>query len=295
MAKKDKKKKKNKSSNVEQFNVMLNKHKDEIELYKDEKKTTLEKVTSESAKNVKASPFDGVIPVPSTESAKDKKVDFHLSAHYSSPIYKLFELSLGSKVPHTLIMTIDVNDVDLLFHPFINPTITSLYEKSNLYLILNKAEKQRSKLQKWSESEPEEEYDMFVMNIPDIALFTESIVDGKAKAIFFNLVIQVVKAKKPIGKLKKKNSPKLEDLCRFIIKCTMENIKNYGCTTIVTAINDNFSPDYDAVIQNWGILLDADESFAKVVNAIHFTVRDSNGYAITSNGVMAIEEKRHKA
>ena len=37
MAKKDKKKKKNKGSKVEQFNVMLNKHKDEIEMYKDEK------------------------------------------------------------------------------------------------------------------------------------------------------------------------------------------------------------------------------------------------------------------
>lgn len=295
MAKKDKKKKKNKGSKVEQFNVMLNKHKDEIEMYKDEKKTTLEKVTSDSAKAVKATPFDGVIPVPSTESAKDKKVDFHLSAHYSSPLYKLFELALGAPVPHTLVLTVDVADVDLLFHPFINQTITSLYEKSNLYLILNKAEKQRAKLQKWSETEAEEEFDMFVMNIPDIALFTESIVDGKAKAIYFNLVIQVVKSKKPIGKLKKKNSSKLEDLCRFIIKCTMENIKNYGCTTVITPVSENFAPDFYSVIQNWGALLDADDAFAKVVNAIHFAVKDSSGYAIVSNGVLEIEQKRHKA
>lgn len=294
MAKKDKKKK-NKGSKVEQFNVMLNKHKDEIEIYKDEKKTTLEKVTADSAKRVKATPFDGVIPLSSTESAKDKKVDFHLSAHYSSAVYKLFELGLGSPVPHTLVLTVDVADVDLLFHPFINPTITTLYEKSNLYLILNQAEKQRSKLQKWSETEPEEDFDMFVMNVPDVALFTESIVDGKAKAIYFNLLIQVVKAKKPISKLKKKKNPKLEDLCRFIIKCTMENIKNYGCTTIVTSISDSFAKDYYSVIENWGILLDADEAFAKVVNAIHFAVKDSTGYAIVSNGVLDIEEKRHKA
>ena len=293
MAKKSKNKKK-KGNEITKFNQLLADNAKHINVLKNEESKNLVKLTAESVEAVTAVPFDGVIPVSAADVVKDKKCkQFEANVYYTTPVFKLFEMAMSSPVTQNLIITVSADDMEYFFEPGFNETITSMYGKTNLSMILKELQKPKKKLEKWIEADMDEEtpYDIFVLNIPDVILFTNKIrKDEISEGIFFNLIVQVVKSKKKIEKLKKKDL--IEELSKFIIKCTLENIKNFGCVNATTAITEQFSKDYYEVSENWKILIKADEEINKLVDRLSFTVTNSTGFAIAANNIAELKEDK---
>lgn len=298
MAKNKKDKKKNKKRKEQKLDAIgfLNKYKSDITVTQDGKEFTLEEISKKSASNTKAVPFDSIIPVSAEEAIKNKKVNFNMSASFSASVYKLFELGMASpKETCTLLCTIDAADVDEMFSESSSTTMGLLKNKSNLSLVLDNLDKKIGNMEKWAEQEPDDDFDMFVLTIPNLCMFkTKFSDDYKADAVFFNLCIQVVKGKKRISKVKRKGGELLETLCKFVVKCSMENIKDHGFSSVVIPAVDRFAEDYYAVIENWKIQLDMDDTFTKLVNSINFTVKDMTAFAIVSHGCNDFMEKVHK-
>lgn len=291
MGKTKKKKKKDKKFS---FQTFLKKNQEDVTLIENGEKISLEKAVEESVNKMTAVPFDAVLAVSPEEATEGKKVDFGLAAHYSGAVFKLFELGLVSEHPYTIIFTIDGDDAESFFSEY-NPALERILNKSDLNLILTGAKKKLAKLKNWLWETPEDDFDMFVITIPDIALFKNGVKDGKADIFRCNLCVQVLKGKRSISKIKKRGGELLETLCKFIIKCTMENIKDHGFSNLVIPLSDEFAEDMYAVTENWQIQLDLDESLPKLVNKINFTVTDTTDYAIVSKSCQDYEEKKHKA
>ena len=293
MAKKNKDKKKKKNE-LTKFNQLLADNVKHINVLKNEEAKNLAKLAEDSASGVTAVPFDGVVPVSATDVAKDKKSkQFEANVYYTTPVFKLFEMAMSSQITQNLIMTVSADEMDYLFEPGFNETITSMYGKTNLSLILKQLQKPKKKLEKWIDADLDDEtpYDMFVLNIPDVILFTNKIrKDEVSEGIVFNLIIQIVKSKKKIEKLKKKDH--IEELSKFIIKCTIENIKNFGCVNATTTITEQFSKDFYEVSENWKIFLSADEELPKIVDRLSFTVTNSTGFAIAANTLAELKESK---
>ena len=278
-----KKKKNKKKDSLAFFMEMLEKNQKHINITENEKTVSLKDKTAAAIEAARAVPFDAVIPVSSADAAKEKSSElFKTTCYYTTPIFKLFEVSIASTVRQTMIMTVDVNDMETLFEPGMNETITNLMGKTNLSMVVKELPKLRKKFDKWAGRELDETpFDMFVITIPDLILFTNKIrKDEASDALLFNLVIQVVKTKKSIAKIKKKGN--IEDLSKFVIKCTIENIKNLGLSNVVMELNDDMSEDYYELAENWVINLKGDEDLQKMMNHLIFTVMNSTGYAIVS-------------
>lgn len=288
--KKDKKKK-NKQLNCVDF---LKKYESDITVKQDGKEFTLEELSKNSASEATAVPFDAIIPVSAEDAIKSKKVNFGISANFSAAVYKLFELGMASDGV-TLLLTADADDIENIFSSSSSLTMSLLKNKSNLSLVLDEMDKKLTKMERWAERECEDDFDMFVLNIPNLCMFKTKFTDDmEADVIYFNLCMQVVKGKKRLSKVKKKGGETLETLCKFVVKCTMENIKDHGFSSVVIPAVDKFAEDYYAVIENWKIQLDMDDTFAKLVNHITFTVKDTTAFAIMAKGCADYMEKVHK-
>lgn len=283
------KNKKNKKNELIHFNEMLEENIKHISVLKDEKGVDLSDLVSESASKTTAVPFDAVVPVSAADAAKEKKnIVFSKGVFYTSAVFKLFENAMSMQSKQTIILTVDAEDVPYIFEPGVNETITSLYGKTDLSLIFKEMARPKKKLEKWLQRSLDESvpFDIFVLNIPDVVLFTNKIRKDKvSEGIFFNLCIQVVKSKKKVEKLKKKG--KIEELDKFIIKCTMENIKNLGMGSVVTELTEAFAKDWYELAENWSIYLKADEDFVKMVDRLTFTVVNSTGFAISAKQIAA--------
>lgn len=278
-----KKKKNKKKDSLAFFMEMLEKNQKHINITENEKTVSLKDKTESSIEAARAVPFDAVIPVSSADAAKEKSSEaFKTTCYYTTPIFKLFEVSIASTVRQTMVMTVDANDMETLFEPGMNETITNLMGKTNLSMVVKDLAKLRKKFDKWAGRELDETpFDMFVITIPDLILFTNKIrKDEASDALLFNLVIQVVKTRKSIAKIKKKGN--IEDLSKFVIKCTIENIKNLGLSNVIMELNDDMSEDYYELAENWAINLKGDEDLQKMMNHLIFTVMNSTGYAIVS-------------
>lgn len=280
MAKKNKNKKQ--KGDTQTFCNLLNDHKKNINVLKDEVSKSLIELTQYSVENTTGCPFDGIVPISATDAVKTKVAPLEFNGYYSNSVFKLFEMSLSIPVRQTLVITINAEDVPYAFKTGSNESITNLLERTNLSLVLNDINKPMKKLNKWVESEAEEDMDMFVINIPELVMFTNKIRKDKiSEGLFFNLTIQVIKSNKSIEKLKKKGQ--IETLSKFIIKCTLENIKSFGNTSVVIELTDDFSEDWQELAENWRIMIQNDEGISKIVNRISFTITNGTGFAIMTN------------
>lgn len=291
MAKKNKKKDKKKKMT---FSSFLKRNIEDIVLQEGKDRTKLQEAVDEAVTQMTAVPFDAVLAVSPEEATAGKSIDFGITAHYSGSVYKLFELGMVSDVPYTLMYTIDSDDADILFYPDMHPVMDTLIKKSNLELVLDESKTKLKKLKNWLTEDPNDDLDIFVVTIPNLVLFKSGVRDLKADVCRFNLCFQIVKAKKSITKIKRRGGQVLEELTKFVTKCSMENIKDHGFSNVIIPITEDFAEDAEAVIDEWLIMLDVDESFPKLVNRVNFTTKDTSAYAIVSKGCLDYEEKKHR-
>lgn len=288
MAKKCKKKK---NMELRFYKYLRENAKDILISSEGKKKFTLENAVEKSTTATTAVPFDAVIPVSADKAAKEKKVDFSVKAQFSPLLYKLYEFAITGTRKYTTILTFDVDDIKWIWNL---PLMQELMQKTNLQLIVDGLDRQFKKLDKWAENDSDTDLDLFVIHIPDIILFRKKpeAGEGIASTVKFDLLFQFIKGKKSIHKMKKKNP---DTLNKFVTKCTAENVKSFGITDALLHVSDAFSKSYYDLGEAWIDLIKTDESFAKVVNQLHFVSSNSDAYVMLSGEINRYEESQHKA
>ena len=243
MSKKNKKSKQKKV--IKGFSNMLKEHKKDILIAKDERKISLSEATNETLNAIKCVPFDAIIPITSDEAAKKKKIkDFHVDVHYAKPAFAMYEYAMKKPEHQTIILTLTPDELVALLDYGVNSTITSLMERTNISLILKKMEKPVNKINRWLKSESEEMIDMIVLNIPDIILFTDNLKKGEvSRTILFDLCIQVVKTKKDLNKIKKKNVDDYDEITKKVKEMTIQNAISLGHTSCHIPMDSIFYND----------------------------------------------------
>lgn len=240
------KNKKKKASDYKDFISMLKDNKEKIYLMKNDEKISLSEAVTETVGNITAVVKEGIIPISSEDAAKKKTSgNCQINLHYAKAPFTLYEYSMKHRtIPQTLVLTLTEEEVEDLFDFNVNPTVTTLMERTNIGLILKKMEKQKTKIKNWLKQEPDEAMEMFVVNIPDIVLFTSTIQKKEiSKAVFFNLCIEVVKTKKKLSKLQKKDPDAYTDLCKSVLDNTLEVAISLGNSYVHIEPNFVFIPE----------------------------------------------------
>ena len=282
-------KKKNKNKKVatyKKFVSALKENQKKIFVMNGEEKVSLEDAVDASVANITSVPKDGVIPITSDEASKKRdESEIQADIRYAKTSFTLYEYAMKYyKTRQTLVLTMTQNDVLDLFVFNACETVNTLMERTNIALILKKMEKAKKKLEKWLEREPETDYEMFVLNIPDIVLFTNVLKKKEvSNSVMFNMTIQVVKTKKSISKMKKKDSEAFEEMCKSIKADTLKNAINLGNASIHIDVADAFMTDAAESASQWSSAILDDESNKKLFNRIIFSTDDSNNLVTFSN------------
>lgn len=279
------KKTKKKASNYKDFISMLKENKDKINIMKGEEKISLSDAVTQTVENITAVVKDGIIPISSEEATKKKtKETCNIDIRYAKTPFVLYEYSMKYRsIPQTLVLTLTEDDVEDLFEYNSNQTVTTLMERTDIALILKKMDKTKTKIKNWLNQEAVEDMEMFVVNIPDIVLFTNTIQKKDiSKSVLFNLCIQIVKTKKKLSKMKKKNEDNYYDICNSIIDNTFENAVSLGNSYIHVELNPILTPDISDYTKK---VLEKiqEEPVNSLINKVIYSLSDTNDMVEATN------------
>lgn len=281
MSKKDQKK----ENKCKDFIEMLKDNKDKIFVMSGEEKISLSDAVEKTIENITCVVKDGIIPISSEEATKKKTSEgLNLEARYAKAPFVLYEYAMKyRKIPQTMVLTLTPNDVEDLFTYNVNSTITTLMERTNIALILKKMTKAKTKIKNWLESDSEKDLDIFVINIPDIVLFTNTIKKKEvSNSVMFNLCIQVVKTKKKLSKLRKKDPDKYEEVLTSVFDETLNIAISLGNSYLHMELNDTFMPDVRKYFEH---VVEAikEPTTEKLINRIIYSTIDTNQLVEASN------------
>ena len=156
-----------------------------------------------------------------------------------------------------------------MFEDGTNPTISVLLQRSNLGLIVKKAEKMRNRLTSWLEEPGEETY---IINIPEVVFFCGNIpASGTTESILYNLTVQVLPyTTKELAKMRKKNKEKADDnQKKFINELIDSQISLGNVSSDILIKTDEFVSDISVYISQWKEILD--ETKRKCFNKLIFS------------------------
>ena len=278
---------KKKTKKTKLFSDILVSNKKDIMVMKGDKEMSIAEASIQSAEESILVPADGVIPISGDELAKKKKTQsFTVGARYSKPIFTLYENGIKSaNTVQTLFLTVSTDALDFLFSQ--KGYIGILKERTNINMILNLLDKKIKKLNRWIDNEQNNDVDTFIIYIPDIILFTDSIKKKEiSRSIVFNLCIQVCKTKKKAEKLFDKKPDKFHEINHTIRQTTIDVARNLGLTSLNIPINDSYSMDiYDTSTIVTSIIEKevTSNNLDKVIDSITFITGNSNDFITYSN------------
>ena len=236
--------KKNKLPN---FGKMLkeNQKKILVSLKGEDKK--LSEVTEESVNGIVCTALSSVVPVSVTEAAENsvpgvKKITATTS--YAQTAWSVYENALkNGEIKQTMLIMVPASDFGDILNGA-SPDMEPLYSRSNIEMILNKfPEKMLKRVNKWSES-TDQIPDMFVVKIPNVVLFTDSIRKNvTCSSKVFDVVICLIKSDKSLKKLKKKDMDEFNKTVDFAVSKTINILKDLGSSCIHMNIDERFISD----------------------------------------------------
>ena len=236
--------KKNKLPN---FGKMLkeNQKKILVSLKGEDKK--LSEVTEESVNGIVCTALSSVVPVSVTEAAENsvpgvKKITATTS--YAQTAWSVYENALkNGEIKQTMLIMVPASDFGDILNGA-SPDMEPLYSRSNIEMILNKfPEKMLKRVNKWSES-IDQIPDMFVVKIPNVVLFTDSIRKNvTCSSKVFDVVICLIKSDKSLKKLKKKDMDEFNKTVDFAVSKTINILKDLGSSCIHMNIDERFISD----------------------------------------------------
>lgn len=281
-----KKKKKNKEK--QSFTKMLKENQKKISIEIDGEEKSIPTCTEESAENVICATLDALVPLSSEEAIKKKAdIKFDMDTRYSRAAFMLYEN--GVKMTHypsqTLSVIMDVEQATDWMDYGMNPIIESLMTKTNLSMILGELEKPRKKIEKWLQGKPEDDanHETMVLNIPNVVLFTGLVKKGEpSDAILFNLMIIMVRTKKPMDKIKSKNNDLALEIETSVIDDVIDAAIKLGNSALLVDISNPFNVTSESYANKWFELVCNTDNRNKLFDYIMFNAEILNQYIVFS-------------
>lgn len=285
-----KKKNKNKKmSAYKEFVSALKENQKKIYVMNGEEKVSLGEAVDNSVMNITAVPVDGIIPVTSEDAAKKRDMNtIQVDCRYAKSAFSLYEYAMKyHKTRQTLVLTLSEDEIINLFDFNMHDTITTLMERTNISLILKKMDKTKNRLRKWLDRDSDEDCEMFILNIPDVVLFTNVLKKKEVStSVFFNLTIQVVKTKKNFEKMKKKDSDTFAEIMKTVKENTLKVAKDLGNASIHLEVSETFMNDVNEAANQWFEIITGDETNQKLFNKIIFSTDNSNNLVAFANEIV---------
>lgn len=262
------KKKKNKKKNLLSI---LKDNKENITIKKGDKLISLADATKESVEGITACEQSSIISVSAAEAAdKKENIEFSIETRFSRHVFSMYEEAMrNTNVTQTICVTVTTDEAEELFEEGTNPTISVLLQRSNLGLVVKKAEKMRNRLASWLEEPGEETY---IINIPEVVFFCGNIpASGTTEAILYNLTVQVLPyTNKELAKMRKKNKEKADDnQKKFINELIDSQISLGNVSSDILIKTDEFVSDISVYVSQWKEILD--ETKRKCFNKLIFS------------------------
>lgn len=262
------KKKKNKKKNLLSI---LKDNKENITIKKGDKLISLADATKESVEGITACEQSSIISVSAAEAAdKKENIGFSIETRFSRHVFSMYEEAMrNTNVTQTICVTVTTDEAEELFEDGTNPTISVLLQRSNLGLIVKKAEKMRNRLASWLEEPGEETY---IINIPEVVFFCGNIpASGTTESILYNLTVQVLPyTTKELAKMRKKNKEKADDnQKKFINELIDSQISLGNVSSDILIKTDEFVSDISVYVSQWKEILD--ETKRKCFNKLIFS------------------------
>lgn len=268
MAKKNKKKDKKRT-----LVQILKESKDKIVVFDTttNEKSALSDMIKNSIDGTTSCETSSIIPVSASEAAEKKEaVSFSIESRFAKHVFSMYEEAMRNiNVIQTICVTVAKDEAEDIFEYGSNPTISVLLERSNLGLIIKKAEKMKNRLSGWLENDADES---FIINIPKIVFFSGNIVAKETTpAVLYNLTLQVLPyTSKELAKMRKKNNEKANKVQKENINQLVTSVValgNASCDILVCT--DEFITDIHDYIEDWKLALS--EDIRKCLNKVIFS------------------------
>ena len=246
----------------------------------DETKSVAE-MTEDTIGAITASPLDGVIPVSSAEAVENTipgESGLTLMTSYAKVVFTLYEFALKNPaIKQSLVMQLPASEVENILDGDFGMEYDSLFTHTNLKMILDgMSEKRKTRLCKWSE-ETVNNPDIYVVKIPNVIFFYNTIKKGEtADSRLFDLVLVFVRTKKDLHKLKKKEE-QFTELSDWVVKSTVNILRDLGIGSMHIALNDDFFDDVHKFATAWAKNLSTNDN--KILNRIVFSTMDPDTLA----------------
>ena len=277
------------------FTKMLKENAKKITIMVKDEERTLASLMDESVEETIATSMDGIIPATAEEAATDSLNSnmLGISVNYVQTAFSMYESSLKyQSAKQTMIITLPASSADEIFDCSI-PEFNSLIARTDLALVLDKIpEKLKKRTLKFAEDD--ESNDMFVLKIPNIVMFYDSIRKREAsKAKFFDIVVILVRTKKSLNKIKKKDKEGFKELSSNIVEKTVDLMADLGVSCAHVTLDPMFFIDPHDYASASVKYLDAKDASKKLLSRIVFCTMDADTLA-QFNGQLRAELSANK-
>lgn len=277
-----------KKGKMPNFSKMLKDNEKKILVSVKGEEMKLTAVTESSVNDIICTALESVVPVSVTEAAENsvpgvKKITATTS--YAQTAWSLYENALkNGDIKQTMLVLAPVSDFKDILNG-VYEELEPLYSRTNIEMIMDKfPEKLSKRVGKWSE-ENEQIPDMFVVKIPNVILFTESIRKNEPCACkLFDLVICLVKSEKSLKKLKKKDKEEFDKTVEFAVSKTINILKDLGSSCVHVTIDDRFMDDAHDYADVWSKHLLEDASKGIIAN-VTFCTTDTDTLVSFNNNL----------
>ena len=271
------------------FSKMLKENEKKILVTVKGEEMKLSAATSASVDGIICTSLDSVVPVSVSEAAENsvpgvKKVSVQTS--YAQTAWSLYENALKSgDIKQTMLIMTPESDIDdVLSGDYAD--LEPLYGRTNIQMIMDAIpEKLVKRITKWHNAEKKMDLDMFIVKIPNVILFTDSIKKNvPCSTKVFDLVFCFVRTPKSLKKLAKKDVEKFDEAVEFSVARTISVLKDFGSSCVHTTIDDRFMIDPHDYAEVWAKNLIA-ESEKGIISNFTFCTTDTDTLVSFNNQI----------
>ncbi len=271
------------------FSKMLKENEKKILVTVKGEEMKLSAATSASVDGIICTSLDSVVPVSVSEVAENsvpgvKKVSVQTS--YAQTAWSLYENALKSgDIKQTMLIMTPESDIDDVLSGDYED-LEPLYGRTNIQLIMESIpEKLIKRITKWHESDPVKNLDMFILKIPNVILFTDSIKKNvPCSTKLFDLVFCFVRTEKSLKKLAKKNKDKFDEAVNFSVTRAISVLKDFGSSCVHTTIDHRFMIDPHDYAEIWAKNL-IEESEKGIISNFTFCTTDTDTLVSFNNQI----------
>lgn len=271
------------------FNKMLKENEKKILVNVKGDEMKLSAATTASVDSIVCTSLDSVVPVSVSEAAENsvpgvKKIA--VTTSYAQTAWSLYENALkNGDIKQTMLILAPESDIDDVFSGDYEE-LEPLLGRTNIQMILdNIPEKLVKRVKKWYDGENSKVPDMFIVKIPNVILFTDSIkknVPCNSKLI--DIVVCFVRSGKSLKKLGKKDKEKFDEIIDFTVSKAISVLKDFGSSCVHTMLDERFMVDAHDYADVWAKYL-LEEKGKGIISSVTFCTVDTDTLVSFNNQI----------